>query len=87
MWKNVEFCSNFYDHDTVWSSLGQSKYLSPKALYSINNWSEEFYIFTYYELYGLFAPLKNTAQKTAVWSHLLKKTLMENVIFCSVANT
>ena len=28
-----------------------------------------------------------TAQKRQIWSHLLKKSLMENLIFCAVTGT
>ena len=50
--------------------------------YNIKN---NFFIFTKISFQNqLSEAFSNTAQQTAVWSHLLKKSLMENFIFCAV---
>ena len=38
-------------------------------------------------IYGLSPQIKNSLRKLKIWSHLLKKSLVENVIFCAVNST
>ena len=65
----------------------------PSYTYTYNNLllSERHVIHTAqkmkFSIKDLFSKCDQIRRKLRIWSHLLKKSLMENFIFCAVTNT